>query len=305
MKYRLPLRTVLLVGFLVAAVRIVTSTNESKPNIVIILADDLGYGDLGCYGSPGIRTPELDRMAAQGLRFTDFYAGGSLCTPSRAAMLTGRLAIRSGVPYSNDMDRVSRDVKPVPTLMSKDPGFHDFNISQIRGTEIIERPADQSNLTRRYTEEAVRFIQSNHERPFFLYVAHTFPHTPLFASAAFKEKSLRGRYGDAVEELDWSVGRVLEALRLVGLDRNTLVFFTSDNGPMLNRNHSARHQKWYRAGRRARSSASHRGRSAALRFFAFSALLRGKELVGSSRWELSRKDHKDRKERNVGHPPTR
>ena len=276
------------------------SARQGPPNIIIILADDLGYGDLGCYGSPSIRTPELDRMASEGLRFTDFYAGGNLCTPSPAAMLTGRLAIRSGVagrrgkhvfhpgtsgglpaqettiaealkpkgyataligkwhlghilpenlpmahgfdyyfglPYSNDMKRVSPEIQNPLPLMSMDHNFRDFRVPLMRGTEVIELPADQSTLTRRYTEEAVQFIKDKSEQPFFLYIAHTFPHTPLFVSENFRGKSLRGRYGDTVEELDWSVGRVLAVLREKSLDSNTLVFFTSDNGPMLN-------QKW-------------------------------------------------------------
>jgi arylsulfatase A len=264
------------------------------PNIIIILADDLGYGDLGCYGHPSIRTPNLDRMAAEGLRFTDFYAGAPLCTPSRAALLTGRLAIRSGMaggpgrhvlypknpgglpaeevtiasalktkgyatcaigkwhlgdlpeylptkrgfdafyglPYSNDSDWVSQELRRTES-MTQNPDFHSFNVPLMRNVEIIERPVDQTTLTKRYTAEAIRFMEQNRKRPFFLYFAHTFPHVPLFASPSFKGKSPRGRYGDAVEELDWSVGQVLGWLRKAGLEKNTLVFFTSDNGPWL------------------------------------------------------------------------
>ena len=264
------------------------------PNIVIILADDLGYGDLGCYGHPTIRTPHLDQMAAEGLRFTDFYAGQSLCTPSRAAMLTGRLAVRSGMaggagrhvlypkdkgglpkdeitiatalktrnyvtgcigkwhlgstpeflptshgfdsffglPYSNDMDTKSAEVRQADS-MGQNPDFHNFNVPLMRNQEILERPANQITLTRRYTEEAIDFLKANKRKPFFLYIAHTFPHVPLFASEKFKGRSARGLYGDTVEELDWSVGRVLETLRKEKLDRNTLLFFLSDNGPWL------------------------------------------------------------------------
>ncbi|MDB6029029.1 MAG: sulfatase, partial [Verrucomicrobiales bacterium] len=236
------------------------------PNIVIILADDLGYGDLGCYGSPSILTPNLDRMAAEGLRFTEFYAGACLCTPSRAALLTGRLAIRTGMaggpgrhvlypnnegglppseitipralkaqgyvtgaigkwhlghtlehlptshgfdsfyglPYSNDMDPINKKVRE-PDSNGQNPDWHHFNVPLMRGTNILERPADQTKLTQRYTEEAIRFIKENKKKPFFLYLAHTFPHVPLFASEKFKGKSARGLYGDTVEELDWSV----------------------------------------------------------------------------------------------------
>jgi arylsulfatase A-like enzyme len=243
-----------------------------KPNFIIIFCDDLGYGDLGCYGHPSIRTPNLDRMAAEGQRWTDFYAAAEVCTPSRAAILTGRLPIRSGmashkrrvlfpnskgglpdgeitiaealkargyatacvgkwhlghlpphhprkhgfdsyfgIPYSNDM-------KPTPVL---------------RDEETVEEPAAQETLTRRYTEEALKFIRASKDKPFFLYLAHTFPHIPLFASDAFRGKSPRGLYGDVVEEIDWSVGELLNALRGEGLAERTLVVFSSDNGPWL------------------------------------------------------------------------
>ena len=265
------------------------------PNIVIILADDLGYGDLGCYGHPSIRTPNLDRMAAEGMRFTDFYAAAEVCTPSRAALLTGRYPIRSGMcdaqfrvlrrnaagglpaeettlaqalktrgyatactgkwhlgnyennpahhprrhgfdfyfglPHSNDMN-------PTPAAPSGATGRLDqqaewWAAPLYRNEQLIERPADQTTLTRRYTAEAVQFIHEHRRAPFFLYFAHTFPHVPLFASAEFRSGSGRGLYGDVVEELDWSVGQVLTALRREGLAKNTLVFFTSDNGPWL------------------------------------------------------------------------
>jgi len=240
------------------------------PNIVIIFADDLGYGDLGCYGHPTIRTPHLDRMAAGGMRFTQFYAAESVCTPSRAALLTGRLPIRSGMcsdtrrvlfpdsagglpageitiaealkgrgystacvgkwhlghlpqflPTRNGFDEYfgipySNDMKPCPLM---------------DGDKVVEEPADQASLTQRYTERAVQFIRRHRRRPFFLYFPHTFPHVPLYASEGFRGTSLRGLYGDVVEELDWSVGRVLDTLREEGIERDTLVLFTSDNGP--------------------------------------------------------------------------
>ena len=271
-----------------------TSSAAQAPNIIIIMADDLGYADLGCYGHPSIRTPNLDRMAAEGLRFTDFYSGAPLCTPSRAALLTGRLPIRSGMaggpgrhvlypknpgglpaeeitiasalkakgyatcaigkwhlgdlpdylpmkrgfdsffglPYSNDSDWVSQELRRTET-MTQNPDFHSFNVPLLRDTQIIERPVDQTTLTKRYTEEAIRFMEQHRKKPFFLYFAHTFPHVPLFASPAFKGKSPRGRYGDAVEEVDWSVGQVLGWLRKAKLEKSTFVFFTSDNGPWL------------------------------------------------------------------------
>lgn len=259
------------------------SENATKaPNLVILFADDLGYGDLGCYGHPTIRTPNLDRMAAEGMKFTQFYSTDSVCTPSRAALLTGRLPVRTGLygdqrrvlfsysqtgipdaeitlaealktkgyatacigkwhlghlpqylptrhgfdtfyglPYSNDMYNPRRGDPPVPLL---------------RGEVVIEQPADQTTLTRRYTEEAVRFLEGNRDRPFLLYLPYTFPHVPLFASEAFRGKSPRGLYGDVVEEIDASVGSILEALRSLGIADNTLVFFTSDNGPWLIKN---------------------------------------------------------------------
>jgi arylsulfatase A len=264
---------------------------DERPNVVIIFADDLGYGDLGCYGSATIRTPRLDRMAAEGMRFTDFYSAAEVCTPSRAALLTGRYPIRSGMcgnrrvlfpnskgglppqevtiaealkasgyatrhigkwhlgihegsrpldqgfdhsfglPYSNDMD--ARADLPRGATGSPTPPHDGWNVALLRDGKVVEQPADQTTLTRRYTEDAVQFIRDHKQKPFFLYMAHTFPHVPMFASPAFKGKSRAGIYGDAVEELDWSVGQVLDALRNEGIDKNTLVFFTSDNGPWL------------------------------------------------------------------------
>jgi arylsulfatase A-like enzyme len=262
------------------------------PNVVIIVADDLGYGDLSCYGSPTIRTPHLDRMAAEGIRFTDFYSAAEVCTPSRAALLTGRYPIRSGMcggrrvlfpdskgglpsaeitlaealksknyatahigkwhlgihagarpmdqgfdfsfglPYSNDMD--GRTDLPRGASGSPTPPADGWNVPLIRNGEVVEQPAEQRTLTKRYTDEAVSFIRQHRDQPFLLYFAHTFPHVPLFASPQFEGKSRAGIFGDAVEEMDWSVGQVLETLRSQGLSENTFVFFTSDNGPWLN-----------------------------------------------------------------------
>ncbi len=270
------------------------AATHAAPNIVIILADDLGYGDLGCYGSPNIRTPNLDRMASEGMRFTEFYSAAEVCTPSRAALLTGRYPIRSGMcndqfrvirnnstgglpaqeitlpqalkargyatacigkwhlgnwainpahhprqhgfdyyfglPHSNDMNPTNAPERATSRL-DQDPKW--WNAPLYRNEELIERPADQTQLTRRYTEEAAKFIRENKARSFFLYLPHSFPHVPLFASEKFRGKSPRGLYGDVVEELDWSVGEVLNTLRAGGLATNTLVFFTSDNGPWL------------------------------------------------------------------------
>lgn len=272
------------------SVTALVAAEASRPNIVIIYADDLGYGDLGCYGHPTMSTPNLDRMAAEGMRFTDFYSAAEVCTPSRAALMTGRYPIRSGmasttkrvlfsdsagglpaseitiasalkksgyatgmvgkwhlghlpqflptahgfdtyfgIPYSNDMDRV----KDAPKDAIRAEKSEYFQVPLMHNEKILERGPDQAQLTRRYTEEAVKFIRTRHEGPFFLYFAHTFPHVPLFASKGFHGKSPRGLYGDAVAELDWSVGQVLQTLRDLKLDSNTLVFFSSDNGPWL------------------------------------------------------------------------
>jgi arylsulfatase A len=288
------MKRALLSVFLLCLIGRVQAANE-HPNIVIILADDLGYGDLGCYGHPTIRTPNLDRMAGEGMRFTDFYSAGEVCTPSRAALLTGRYAIRSGMcndqyrvlrrlsagglpeseitiaqalkprgyataaigkwhlgvwtndpafhprkhgfdfyfglPHSNDMNPTPKAPKGAGGRLDQDPEW--WAAPLFRNEELIEQPADQTQLTRRYTEEAIKFIHGHKDGPFFLYLAHTFPHVPLFASKSFSGKSRRGLYGDVVEEIDWSVGQVLEALRRDKLDENTLVFFTSDNGPWL------------------------------------------------------------------------
>jgi len=267
---------------------IAPANGSNRPNMVIIFTDDLGYGDLGCYGHPSIRTPHLDGMAAEGLRFTDFYAAAAVCTPSRAALLTGRYAIRCGMtgvlfpdsrgglppgeitlaetlkaagyatahigkwhlgihegarpqdqgfdssyglPYSNDMD-LRPGLKSSARYLPNPP-TDGWNVPLLHNGEIIERPVDQTTLTKRYTEQAVKFIAENKAKPFFLYLAHTMPHTPLFASPQFKGKSLRGLYGDVVAELDWSTGQVLAALRREGLAEKTLVVFTSDNGPWL------------------------------------------------------------------------
>ncbi len=254
------------------------ASSAEGPNIILIFCDDLGYGDVGCYGSTKNRTPILDQLANDGVRFTDFYSSSPVCTPSRASLMTGCYARRVGlheaetghwvliprnkrgmnpdeltmaemlkvqgyatacigkwhlgdqephlpashgfdyyygIPYSNDMERADRGDPPLPV---------------VRDATVIEAPADQSTLTKRYTQEAVAFIEQNKSAPFFIYLPHTFPHTPLFASPDFKGKSANGTYGDSVEEIDWSTGEILKALDKNGLKENTLVIFTSDNG---------------------------------------------------------------------------
>jgi arylsulfatase A-like enzyme len=275
-----------------AAILSPSACAAERPNFVIVFADDLGYGDLSCYGHPTIHTPHLDRMAAEGLRFTQFYVAECVCTPSRAALLTGRLPIRNGmcsdkrrvlfpdsggglpaseitlaetlkaqgyatacigkwhlghlppflptergfdsyfgIPYSNDMDRVTGS--PPGRNAFREPKSEYWNVPLLRNAEIVERPADQTTITRRYAEDAVQFIEAHRSEPFFLYLAHNLPHVPLFRSAEFVDHSRRGLYGDVIEEVDWTVGRVLDTLRELELDDRTLVFFTSDNGPWL------------------------------------------------------------------------
>lgn len=270
---------------------------ERPPNIVLIFADDMGYADIGPYGNPVTRTPSLERLAHEGQKWTNFYAAASVCTPSRAGLLTGRLPIRSGVgpdhplrrvffpnstgglpqsevtiaellkqkgyattaigkwhlghqpeflpmaqgfdsyfgiPYSNDMDAPGGIEEPWNVeLFFKEPNIDFWDVPLMENEKVVERPAHQWDITKRYTERAVEFIESNQENPFFLYLAFSYPHTPVFASEKFWGNSPRGHYGDVVEEMDWSVGQVVEKLEELGLDDNTLVVFTSDNGPWL------------------------------------------------------------------------
>ena len=235
------------------------------PNIVMIYVDDLGYGDLGCYGS-SIRTPNLDRMAAEGVRFTQFYSANPVCSPARAALLTGRYPTRTGVPnvimapdktgLSMSETTLAALLKPQgyktmcigkwhlghqPQYLPTNRGFDEYYgipysndmtpRPLMHNTEVLEEPAVLETLTPRYTQQALQFIERSKNSPFFLYMPHTFPHIPLAASPRFRGKSPLGLYGDVVEELDWSVGEVLAKLKQTGLDNQTLVMFSSDNGP--------------------------------------------------------------------------
>jgi len=286
-----------MIGLMIAGAVIPSVWAEATPlpSIVILLADDLGYGDLGCFGHPTIRTPNLDRMATEGVKLTQYYAW-CYCTPSRAALLLGRLPVRSGlnrvlgarstggipdgeitlaaalkargyatmcigkwhlghrpqflptrhgfdhylgIPYSNDMNRADLGEPPIPLM---------------RDETVIEQPAVQDTLTRRYTEEALKFIRDHADgarkgQPFFLYLPYTFPHVPLHASPAFRGKSPRGLYGDVVEELDDSVGQILQVLRQEQLAGSTLVVFTSDNGPWLSQELNAGSAGLFREGK--------------------------------------------------------
>jgi len=250
-----------------------------KPNFIIIFCDDLGYGDVGCFGSKKHRTPNIDRMAAEGMRFTSFYVTSGVCTPSRSSLMTGcyprRVSMHKsarnewvlfpvaqkglnpseitiaevlksqgyatacvgkwhlgdqpeflprrqgfdyyyGIPYSNDMGAKQRKQNPPLPLM--------------RNEKVIEAPVDQNTVTKRYTEEVIKFITANKDKPFFVYLPHTMVHNPVHSSEKFRGKSANGGYGDATEEIDWSTGEILATLKKLGVDDNTLVIFTSDNG---------------------------------------------------------------------------
>ena len=257
-----------------------------RPNIILIFVDDMGYGDLGCYGNKRNKTPNIDRLAAEGQRWTSFYSSGAVCVPSRTGLMTGRhpalfAAGRNNLAKVRDKLMASMLKKQgyatailgkwhlagYPKDFSKSPmhplecgfdyhfgtpGSNDvpappgkrqtrnlfdacdkftFKVPLIRGRKLIEVPADQELLTKRYTQEAVKWIGTNKEKPFFLYLAHNMPHAPVFASKAFQGRSKGGRFGDTVEEIDWSVGQVMKAIKEAGIDENTLVVFTSDNGP--------------------------------------------------------------------------
>lgn len=255
------------------------AANNRQPNIVLIFTDDQGYGDLGCFGATDVKTPNIDRLAHEGRRFTDFYVAQAVCTASRAALMSGcypnRVSLSGalnhtstvgihpdelllpemlkqkgyatailgkwhlgtvaeflplnngfdeflGIPYSND------NTKYHPVLADSMPPLPLYD-----GQKVIELDPDQSQFTRRFTERAVSFIEANKDQPFFLYVPHVMPHVPIFASDKFKGRSSRGLYGDVIEELDWSVGEILNALARHDLDNKTLVIFMSDNGPFL------------------------------------------------------------------------
>ena len=290
----------LLISLAVTATTIAEKGAAPRPNIVIIYCDDLGYGDLGCYGSRAIATPNVDRLAREGVRMTDYYACNAICAPSRAGLLTGRYPFRSGVIgnlYPQDEPFTRRAAReyvggslrgigvldlregevvagiPAKELLlgealktagyrtamvgkwhlgdySIDPAFHplrngfDFSLGVPHSNDMLPCPlfrneellqadigTDQAKLTGLYTREAVRFIRESGPTPFFLYVAHTFPHQPLYASERFAGKSKAGKFGDAVEEIDWSVGQIMATLQEAGVADSTLVFFTSDNGP--------------------------------------------------------------------------
>jgi len=296
-----------------------TQDSVARPNIVILYADDMGWGDTGAYGHPYIKTPSLDRLANEGQRWTDFYVPAPVCSPSRAALLTGRHPVRSGlygvgspvlfpddqhgipesevtlaemlkgagyrtaimgkwhlgdapeyfptrhgfdywvgIPYSNDMKFEGRpgieelfmmqqtgETEALHKILNdfliafEDPDSSNYNVPLWRSRcdkdgcedQLLEQPTFQPSLTTRLTHEATRFIEEAKKEPFFLYLPYTMPHLPVFADEPFQGTSLAGPYGDTIEEIDWSVGQIISALEKAGIDDNTLVFFSSDNGP--------------------------------------------------------------------------
>ena len=284
----------LLLAFLLTTLTI-SAADQRPPNVVIILVDDLGYADLGCFGAEKIKTPNMDRMAAEGMKFTSFYVAQAVCSASRAALMTGCYANRVGmqgalnhtskeglhpdewllpemckargyataafgkwhlgtdllfnplhngfdeflgIPYSNDNSKyhpsLAKEMPPLP--------FYD-------GLKVIETDPDQSQFTRRFTEGATSFIERHKDQPFFLYVPHVMPHVPIFASDAFRGQSSAGLYGDVVQEIDWSVGQILDTIKRCGIDQNTLVILFSDNGPFLSYGNHAGSAKPLREGK--------------------------------------------------------
>jgi arylsulfatase A len=242
-------------------------SDQNQPNFIIIFTDDLGYGDVGSAGSDLIQTPHIDRMEKEGVRLTNHFSSANVCTPSRAGLLTGRYAIRSGLAHhvlfpDSEHGLPHEEITIAGALQEAgyrtgmygkwhlgtidvswptDHGFDEFYgiaysndiipLPLYRNHEILEEPLDQTTLTKRLTYEAIDFIRESPEEPFFIYLPHPMPHVPLYTSVEFEGRSKAGLYGDVIEEIDWSVGEILQALDELGIDDRTMVVFTSDNGP--------------------------------------------------------------------------
>lgn len=292
----------------------VSLDSQKTPNVVLIFMDDMGYGDLSCYGATTYRTENIDRLATEGIRFTNFLVAQAVCSASRAALMTGtypnRMGISGayfpgdrvglnpnettmaellkekgyataiygkwhlgdekkflplqqgfdeyvGIPYSNDMWPMGYDGKPSSAgwkaTIAKLPIVENNEISRY-----VETLEDQGKLTKLYTEKAVSFIERNKNNPFFLYLPHSMPHVPIGVSEAFKGKSGQGLYADLMLEIDWSVGQIMETLKKNGLDENTLVIFTSDNGPWINYGNHAGSTGGFREGKGVSYEGGHR-----------------------------------------------
>ena len=270
----------LLLPVIITSCDSVESSRKSSPNIIIIFTDDQGYGDLGVFGAADISTPNIDRMAREGVQFTNFYVGGAVCTPSRASLLTGcypkRVGLQTGVLFPNDKSGLnpdeitiaellkgkgyatacigkwhlgrpsellptgqgfdyyfgvpySNDMLPEHIMAAEMGGFPELPL--MKNEEVVEAPADQTTLTNRYIQETIRLIRTYKDQPFFIYLAHSMPHYPCHSSDGFVDSSERGSYGDAVQEIDDGVGRIIQELKKQGIDKDTLLVFTSDNGP--------------------------------------------------------------------------
>jgi len=257
------------------------SETKTPPNVIIIYVDDMGYGDLSSFGNPTIYTPQLDKMAAEGMKLTQFYVAAPVCTPSRAALMTGsypkRVGLEKGVLFPKSVTGLNPKEETIADVLKEkgyttacigkwhlghqekflphNNGFDEFygipfsndmskkeqgylgnnkypwSLPLLSQSDTLELDPDQHTLTKRLTERAVKFIKKNKKKPFFLYLAHPMPHIPIYASGKFQNTSVRGPYGDTIEEIDWSVGQILETLKKQGIDENTMVVFTSDNGP--------------------------------------------------------------------------
>jgi arylsulfatase A len=243
-------------------------SGENKPNFVIIFCDDLGYGDVGCFGASDISTPHIDGMADEGMKFTEFYSASPVCSPSRAALMTGRYPQRmgiNGVFFPESYTGIPEEEVTIAEMLKKhgystghigkwhlghrheflplQNGFDEYfgipysndmeSVVYMEGNEVVDFHVDQRYTTKIYTEKAVEYINNNVDKPFFLYLAHSMPHVPIYASENFIGTSNRGLYGDVIQEIDWSVGEVMKALKEQKVLDNTLVVFTSDNGPWL------------------------------------------------------------------------
>jgi arylsulfatase A len=242
-------------------------SQDQQPNFIVIFTDDLGYGDVGAAGSDLIQTPHIDRMEKEGVRLSNHFSSANVCTPSRAGLLTGRYAIRSGLAHSvlfpdsehglpHDEITLAGALQEagyrtgiygkwhlgtIDVSWPTEHGFDEFYgiaysndmvpLPLYRNREILEEPLDQTTITKRLTYEAIEFIKQSPDEPFFIYLPHPMPHVPLYTSEEFVGRSKAGLYGDVIEEIDWSVGKILKALDELGIDEKTMVIFTSDNGP--------------------------------------------------------------------------